>query len=171
MSELLSDLAAYDGKAVTLLSDAEARYGAQPTYLSELVALSANQDGHVSDGATWLLKASAEKGLTPSPDEIGALIENLQMMSSWPAQLHICQLVGLIAVPAVSAPALANWLEGLLAHQRPFIRAWSMSALSSLATQHAQFAAQAAAARQAAQADPAASVRARARKVAEERLA
>ncbi len=165
MSELLSDLAAYDGKAVTLLSEAEARHGARPGYLSELVAMSACQQAQVCDGATWLLKASAEKGKAPSAEEIGALIDTLPKISSWPAQLHICQMVGLISVPAASAAALADWLSGLLRHERPFIRAWSMSALSSLARQHAEYAAQAAAALQAAKVDGSASVRARARNV------
>ncbi len=62
MSELFSDLAAYDGRAVTLLSEAEVRHSARPSYLAELVALSARQEAHVADGATWLLKASAEQG-------------------------------------------------------------------------------------------------------------
>ncbi len=92
-------------------------------------------------------------------------------MSTWPAQLHVCQLVGLIAVPASSAPALASWLSSLLAHERPFIRAWSMSALSSLAMQHAEYAAQAEAAVETAKADPSASVRARARNVEKQRPA
>ncbi len=171
MSELFSDLAAYDGRAVTLLSEAQVRHGARPTYLAELVALSACQEAHVADGATWLLKASAEQGKPPMPDETEALIDNLKTMSSWPAQLHVCQLVGLIAVPASSAPALASWLAGLLTHERPFLRAWSMSALSSLAMEHAEYAAQAAAAVENAKADPSASVRARARNVEKERPA
>ncbi len=165
MSELFNDLCAYDGKAVTLLSEAQVIHGSRSTYLSELVALSASEHAHVSEGATWLLKESAQEGEALTPDEVRALIRNVEMITNWPAQLHVCQMVGFITVPTDSAASLANWLIGLLEHTRPFLRAWSMSALSALAAQHPAYAARAQAALQAARDDASASVRARARNV------
>lgn len=163
MCELFDDLCAYDGKSVTLLLQAEAKHGAGPTYLSELVRLAASERANVSDGATWLLKAGLEAGAALTADQTGALISNLEKVTHWPAQLHICQLLDLVTVPAAGAAPLAGWLSGLVQHRRPFLRAWSMSALQALAAQHAGHAAQAEAALQAAKADPSASVRARAR--------
>ena len=163
MSGLFDDLCAYDGKAVTLLSEAEKRHGSGPAYITELVVLSASDVGHVSNGATWLLKAAAENGVALTPDQTRALIQNLPEICDWLAQLHICQMLGFMAVPAAGAANVAAWLSDLLGHKRPFLRAWSMSALCSLAAQHADFASQAEAALEVANADPAASVRARAR--------
>ena len=165
MSELSNDLRAYDGKAVTLLSEAEVKHGARPTYLAELVVLAASDEAHVSDGATWLLKAGLEKGRGLKLKETKALIGSLEVITSWPAQLHICQMAHLLAVPQADAAAFAAWLGGLLGHKRPFLRAWSMSALVAVAGQHSAHAAQAEAALQAAREDPAASVRARVRNV------
>ena len=163
MSSLLEDLRAYDGKAITLLSEAEARHSGAAGYLAELVALSTHPDAHISDGATWLLKASLEKGGRLPATETAALIANLDQIVEWPAQLHVCQMLEAISVPRAGAHRLADWLSGLLNHERPFLRAWSMSAFQALAAQHPAFAPRAKAALEAAESDPAASVRARAR--------
>ncbi len=163
MASLVDDLRAYDGKAVTLLSEAEARHAGGETYLRELVTLCAYEELHVSDGATWLLKASLEKGIPLPPDETEALLSNLEKIVQWPAQLHVCQMLHALTVPQVAAAPLAEWLSGLLTHKRPFLRAWSMSAFQSLAAQHPGFETQAKAALEAAKSDASASVKARAR--------
>ncbi|MEM8685761.1 MAG: hypothetical protein AAGF81_00420 [Pseudomonadota bacterium] len=163
MGSLLEDLRAYDGKAVTLLSEAHARHGGAASYLADLVALSAHDELHVSDGATWLLKASLEKGNLLSPSETDALLANLEKIVHWPAQLHVCQMLDALTVPEEAAPPLADWLSGLLKHERPFLRAWSMSALHALAAQHPAFDRQAKSALEAAETDASAAVRVRAR--------
>ena len=163
MSTLLDDLSAYDGKAVTLLGEAEARHGTAAGYLGELAVLSASDLPQVSDGATWLLKAALEEGRVLSEAETRTLISGLARITHWPAQLHICQFLERVEVPADAAAPVADWLAGLLAHKRPFLRAWSMSALCALAAQHGAFKSQAEAALAAAETDQAASVRARAR--------
>ena len=56
-------LADYDGKAVSLLSEARAVCQTAPEYLEELVSLCVDPRPFVSDGATWLLKAELEDGL------------------------------------------------------------------------------------------------------------
>ncbi len=165
MSTLFEDLSAYDGKAVTLLGEAEARHGPTPGYLAELAALSASDLPQVSDGATWLLKAALEDGAALSEDNTRTLIEGLARITHWPAQLHVCQFLGRLEVPSDGAAPVADWLSGLLNHKRPFLRAWSMSALCSLAAQHGAYDAQARAALASAERDQAASVRARARRL------
>ncbi len=163
MGSLLEDLRAFDGKAITLLSEAEVRHGSVPNYLNELVALSANDERHVSDGATWLLKASLDAGKRLSPAQTDTLLAGLGEITHWSAQLHVCQMLDALTVPGEQAEQVAEWLSGLLGHKRPFLRAWSMSALQSLAAQHSAFEVEARAALEAAKSDTAASVRARAR--------
>ena len=163
MATLFDDLTAYDGKAVTLLGEAQMRHGTVPGYMAELVVLSANDLPQVSVGATWLLKAALEDGAALSEDNTRALIAGLPRVTHWAAQLHVCQFLGLLKVPPDAAAPVADWLSGLLTHKRPFLRAWSMSALCSLAAEHRDYEAQAHAALQAAEGDQAASVRARAR--------
>ncbi|MEM8644715.1 MAG: hypothetical protein AAGF86_00085 [Pseudomonadota bacterium] len=163
MASLLEDLRGYDGKAITLLSEAAAKHGGTPAYLSELVALCSHDELPVSEGATWLLKANLENGVPLPPAQTETLLASLGKITHWPAQLHLCQMLHALTVPEKHAAAMAGWLSGLLTHKRPFLRAWSMSALQSLAAQHPAFEPEAKAALKAAKSDTAASVRARAR--------
>lgn len=153
-----------DGKATDVLAEIRATFGSQKTFLSELVPLAAHKDAIVSDGATWLIKAVLDDGGRLTDSETEALLGRLDAITSWQAQLHICQSVRHLAVPKHLASTCADWFEALRKSNRPFLRAWSMDALQELASQDVEFAGRAAAALQAAEQDPAASVRARARK-------
>ncbi len=164
MTTLEDALKRYDGKATSILSEARATFGERRTFLSELVRLSGHDEPNVSDGATWLIKASLEDGVRLSPSQIEELIGRLDAISSWPAQLHICQSAEHLEVSAHQANACADWLTPLLISDRPFLRAWSMNALQHLAKQNPTLAERAMAALSAAENDSAASVRARARK-------
>jgi len=84
-------------------------------------------------------------------------------LTDWAAVLHLCQSVQYLTVSEENALALAQWLALMLAHQRPFVRAWALDAMGRLAAQDRRFEEQFAEALGAAQQDPAASVRARAR--------
>ena len=163
MNELLEDLRAYDGKALTILGEIQARQGSRSTYVADIVALTASTEAHVSDGATWLLKAYLEGGGTLSAAATRRLFDSLEQVTAWQAQLHLCQMMEYLNVAATQASAVATWLKPLLQHKRPFLRAWSMSALQHLAARHPAFAADAEVALKAAAIDGAGSVRARAR--------
>lgn len=163
MKTLEEALGRYDGKATDVLAEIRATFGSQETLLSELVPLAAHKDAMISDGATWLIKALLGDGGRLTGSETEALLGRLDAITSWQAQLHICQSVGHLAVPTHLARTSADWFEALLKNNRPFLRAWSMDALQELASQDVEMAGRAAAALQAAEQDPAASVRARAR--------
>lgn len=165
MPKLYDALCAYDGKAITLLSEAQAKHGKTPTFLTELVALAASENSRVSEGATWLIKANLEKGIRLTPDQTQNLVENLKKVTTWQAQLHTCHSFEYFDIPVDQASSVADWLIPLLQHQRPFLRAWSMNAFQILAAQHKKYLKQAKAALTDAEKDPAASVRARARNV------
>lgn len=163
MTTLEDALRRFDGKAVTILSEARAVFGDRRTFLTELVQLAGHEEPNVSDGATWLIKASLEDGIRLSSSQVEELFGRLDAVSSWPAQLHICQSIQHLEISVHQASAFADWLTPLLASDRPFLRAWSMDALQHLAKQNPTLAERAAAALNAAENDGAASVRARAR--------
>ena len=164
MKTLEEALRRYDGKTTEGLAQIRTAFGSQETFLSELVPMAVHKDATVSDGATWLIKALLDDGGRLAGSETEALLGRLDAITSWQAQLHICQAVRHLAVPTHLARNCADWFEALLRSNRPFLRAWAMDALQQLASREAVLGDRAAAALQAAEQDPAASVRARARR-------
>ena len=164
MKALRDALGNFDGKAVSMLSEIRARHGGRKDFVSALVSLAADDDAPVSDGATWLIKNLLEDDVRLTASQTEALIDGLDAVTTWQAQLHICQSVQYLEVPSTLAGAFTDWLDPLLRSDRPFLRAWSMDALQQLASHNPTFSGRAAAALDAAREDPAASVRARARR-------
>ena len=163
-ASLWADLAAYDGKSVGHLTAVKGRFRHEPEYATTLIQLFDSGDTLVQDAATWLFKAFVEEQGSPlnlSED----FARTTRGVSSWPAQLHICQTIPSLSFACKDAELLADWLEPLLHHSRPFIRAWSVSALVSLAAHHPQLEVQANRAIKQAAGDASASVRARVRQL------
>ncbi len=170
MKTLEQALARYDGKATDTLAEVRAAFGDRRTFLSELVSFATHEEATVADGATWLIKAQLDDGARLTSSETEALLGHLSAITSWQAQLHICQSVRHFDVPAHLANTCADWFEELLTSDRPFLRAWSMDALQELALRNAELAERAETALAAAEQDPAASVRARARRLRKLRM-
>lgn len=165
-AKLRDRLAAYDGRATTLLTEAAAAFGRHPGYLDDLIALANDAEQFVSDGSTWLIKHHLEAGQTLSAAQTTALLAQAERLTGWTAMLHLCQSVRDLTIAEADADALARWLRPLLEHQRPFLRAWSLDALCAVAEQWPRFATDARDALARASDDRAASVRARARNLA-----
>lgn len=164
MTTLIAALEAFDGKAVSILSEARKRFEAQPGFYTALVRLAADDAAHISEGATWLIKDCLSTGGSLSAGDVDVLLGHVSKITAWQAQLHICQSFEYLQVPPVHADAVFTWLQPLLIAKRPFLRAWSMDALQHLSRRSGLFEAQALTARNRAKQDDAASVRARARK-------
>ena len=164
MNRLRHALGNFDGKAVSMLAEIRAEFGGRKTFVSELVSLAADDEGAVSDGATWLIKNMLDEGNRLTSSQTEDLINCLDAIATWQAQLHVCQSVRHLDVPARQTEAFADWLDPLLQSDRPFLRAWSMDALQHLASRNPNLRRRADASLDAAQRDPAASVRARARR-------
>ena len=160
---LIAALHDFDGKAITILSEAEVKFGNEPDYLNALIKNMTAPDGHVSSGATWLMKSALEKGRQFTEQQTICVIDGLELLCDWQAQLHICQIAHYLEVPKGKAKAFADWLQGLLDHKKPFLRAWSMHGLVAISKQHSGYVHMARAALENAANDSAASVRARAR--------
>ena len=164
MTELEDALEEFDGKATSLLSEIKARFGDSPAFMDELIRLADCESGHVSAGATWLIKNLLEDGGRLSEQQTQDFLGRLNGVSDWQSQLHVCQSFQYLGMPAELAGACAAWLTPILRSDRPFLRGWSMDALQHLASRAPELGDSAAAALRAAEADPAASVRARARR-------
>lgn len=164
-TDLRERLSRYDGRATSLLGEAEAAFADRSGYLDALITLSREPTGHIADGATWLLKSALETGRELSQAQTEALCDALEDVHSWPAQLHLCQTVRYWQVSSPGAAVLAAWLVPLLAHERPFLRAWSVDALAHIAAAYPEYERRFRKALTTAEQDEAASVRARAGKL------
>ena len=162
-AELFEHLLQYDRKDTAILKVLGSTFASDPDYADALVELSSSEHPQVACGATWLLKAFVETGGSLSPSQTRDLISSLEQIAEWDAQLHVCQSVAKLTIPAVSADTLYAWLEKLINHERPFVRAWSIDAFCRLADQHNSFLPNAEKALKRSADDPAASVRARVR--------
>ncbi|MEM9440715.1 MAG: hypothetical protein AAGA73_09750 [Pseudomonadota bacterium] len=161
--DLRSDLLAFDGKNVTVLSKIAVRYGDRLDYVDGLLATADDPEGHRSDGATWLIKAYLDAGGELTKPQFEMLVSKLGALKTWASQLHVCQLVRHLRPNEQQANTIVRWLIPILAHDRPFLRAWSLDALCHASAQHSAYADRAMESLNAAMEDPAASVRARAR--------
>lgn len=168
VDRLRAALSAFDGRAMTMLGEAEAALGGEPGYADAVVALVADAAPMVASAATWLLKSHLEKGGALTVEQTGALVAALPDESQgvhWSTALHLAQSVRFLDLAAAGAARMRAWLTPLLTHSRPFVRAWSLDALAHLASHHAEHRAVFGEALKAAGDDPAASVRARARRL------
>lgn len=155
----------FDGRSLDTLHDAEIKFGHDPTYISKLIKLVSDEDENVSNGSTWLLKASLEKDGTFSESQTLDLLNYLPAIRSWGAQLHLCQSFQFLSFPKEPAQEFWDWLTPLTEHDRPFIRAWSVEALSRIRMQHNEFDPELRVILAKAQSDPSASVQARLRNI------
>jgi len=159
-------LAAFDGRATTLLGEAEAALQAEPDYIDALIALVPDGQAFVGSGASWLTKSWLERGGALSAAQTAALITTLpHQQAHWSTHLHLAQSIRFLDLTAAQAAACHTWLTPLVSHTRPFVRAWALDALAHIARHHADHRAAFEAALRAVQQDPAASVRARARRL------
>lgn len=163
VTALRAALAEFDRKSPSPLSEAAKAHNRKADYQDALIALAADGDPAVSSGATWLIRNGLEEGGALARPRVNALVKNLPAISQWDAQLHVAQTIRLLDLNMTQANAVADWLLPLLAHKRPFLRAWSLDAICHLARKHENLKKQAEHALAAAHQDGAASVRARAR--------
>lgn len=129
VDNLRAELAAYDGRSPTILSELSARHRSDADFLSDLVRFVSDATPVISEGATWIIKAELEAGQTLSPHDVQRLIRALDGVTAWQAQLHICQSLRYIPVQQDQTGELETWLNGMLDAPRPFLRAWAVDAL------------------------------------------
>ena len=162
-AKLRDELLAYDGRAISILSEIIARYRNEPKFLDAVISLSADPEDYLADGATWIIKDHLDEGGVLTTSQTGKLVEQATKTERWAANLHICQSIQHLPISEKAAKELAPWLAPLMDHKRPFLRAWSMDAFNAIAKTHPEYEKKAKAAIKAGLEDSAASVRARAK--------
>jgi len=163
---LPSLLAEFDGRRTAPLERIR-EAGPPSTHLvSEALGFIDADDARIAAAATWLLRAWWEDGLVMEAGEWDTLVSSLAGVSDPWACLHLAQSVRVLDVPDRHANDVAAFLERCRASDRPFLRAWAMDGLVQLGRTHRRFRTAGDAALADAFEDPAASVRARARRVA-----
>ncbi|WP_299321487.1 hypothetical protein [Parasphingopyxis sp.] len=166
VTDLRRRIGTFDGRAVSILGEIEAAESGRDGYMTALIALTDDDSGNISFGATWLIKSALEAGMALSADQVSTLLARIDAVTAWDARLHICQSVRHMDVAADDADALIQWLVPLRQHDKPFLRAWSLDAICYLAARDPRHRDFAQASLGEALADDAASVRARARRLA-----
>jgi len=162
---ILLDLAQYDGKQVDVLEAIQRSHAPDAGVLAELITLADAEETNVATGATWLLRSYVEAGAPLDSNLVSSLAVTLKGIGSHWARLHICQAVRSIEIPEGDAGSFADFLHHCTRSERPFLRAWATDGLYRLAQQHDSYEAEAALVLETALTDPAASVRARARRI------
>lgn len=169
-TDLRTALLAFDGKAISLLSEAAAAHGSAPDYLDQLLSFITAPEPQLGAGASWLIKAHLEAGHGLTNVQSQVLLEALKADLDWATALHILQSVKFLDVGVASDDGALKAVEDYARHARPFVRAWALDAFVRLATPHPGLEKQIARLLKQGHADVAASVRARARRLSQDRM-
>ncbi|MHC4262325.1 MAG: hypothetical protein ACYSWX_07390 [Planctomycetota bacterium] len=119
--------------------------------------------------ATWILRQLLERGCELDPARTATLIRSLDRVSDADARLHLCQSMRWLEPSARNAEQLARFLRSGCEGDHKLVRAWSMDGFQHLAGHHPRYVAEARKWLARAAEDPAASVRARARRISDGR--
>lgn len=130
----------------------------------ELLEMAADEDPKLQAAVSWLLFRGIEAGVPFGRADWAIWMSQLERLTLWAAKLHFCQAYHLADIPLAEAArtTLTRWFET----DRPFVRAWAMSALVHDATRQGGDEDRIESLVSRGLGDPAASVRARARHVA-----
>lgn len=165
MPGLLVELEAYDGKHTAELERIRDELPVSPSVMVEAITLATHDQSAIAAGASWLWRAWLEGGAPCGARLLGRLAMLLPRIVDHWAQLHVCQAMRSLEVPAAQAVAFAKFFDACCRSRRPLLRAWGMDALHRLALVHLDLEPLARQALERGADDPAASVRARLRRI------
>jgi len=165
MATIAQELADYDGKHVETLQELFHAYEPKAAVMRQCIRLSTSERWQSALGATWLMYHWLKNGASLTKKLIAEQAALLPDVTNKWAQMHITRCVPLIEIQQDQAAAFAQFLEGCCGNKMPFLRAWAMDSLYRLALRHDECMPLARARMEAAQDDPAASVRARLRRI------
>lgn len=158
----------HDGKSTAMLERAAERYRDEPSAVDDTIFLLDSPEGHTATAASWVLKYWLADGRQLSPDQVAAIGACLPSIGTHWAALHISQSMRFLEVPSTCAAGFQAFLDDCSRSERPFLRAWGTDGLVRFAARYPEAEAVAEQRLAAALADPAPSVRARARRLLEE---
>jgi hypothetical protein len=159
------ELEQFDGKHTDVLKGILSRHRPTNSLVKSLVTLVADKEPKIQTAATWLLKRLAENHVHFKPEHLMALFGSLSDLTHWISKLHVCQMLQYVAIPKDSDRTVAWFLDRNLWDENRFLRAWSYSGLYELARQHKKYIPYVLEELERAEADQAASVKARIRNI------
>lgn len=154
---------AYRRRGVPALEEALAQIPPSAAWLDVLIQACAEPQQAIC--ATWMLRAYLAGEAHLDPRQTAALLRLLVRVKDRDARLHLCQAVGDLQIPARNAGQLARFLEDCASAPAKFLRAWGVDGFHRLALQHPSHRPRARGLLERAAQDPAASVRARVRRI------
>lgn len=125
---LEADICAWDGKSRADILAVYARFSDVPDFAQRLTAAASQPD--MADGATWMLKHWTEQGGI-FPDAV-AVIATGAAAQSWPAQLHVLQMLPAMTLTQAERTAAEELAFRAIASDRAMVRAWGYSACDQL---------------------------------------
>lgn len=156
-------VAAFDGTHVEPLREAADATEATPAVIDRLIDVGFGGEQNPQIAATWLLKHCLDRGFVLTDAQNGAIADGLGRLTDWQAQLHLAQSFRRLRCTDEQAARVVEVLKAWFRSDRKFLRAWACDALWQLGKRHEGVRDTAFETLLAAEADPAASVRARAR--------
>lgn len=157
---------AFEGGGVQALERAFQELALTPAWMETLVE-GCGVEG-LSVPSSWLLRAALERGVPLGAAQTASLLRSVARVEADDARLHLCQLVGHLSVPKRNAEQLARFLRAGAEGEHKLVRAWAVDGFQRLASQHPAYVQEARRLLDRAGRDPAASVRARARRLVKE---
>lgn len=143
--------------------EAAAGWPASAAWLRRLVDACADEEAQ--SAASWLLLEYVRGGARLNDAATDALVVSLDDVTDGYARLHVCHVLATLELGADHVEPVRDFLRLATRASLPFLRAWSVDTLVRLAKEHDALRADADRALARARKDPAASVRARVRRI------
>ena len=162
---LISDIAAWDKKSVNIIVQIYDHYSAEPEFVRQIVSLMPSET--LQSGSTWLLKHYLEHHKQPIAEHLVETIYlHLDKLVEWEAKLHVLQCMQYLPVSKICKNSTELFILENIVSEVKFVRAWAYSGYYHLARQYPELRQQVERVlTDALENDPAASVKARVRKL------
>jgi len=163
---LLDDLEADPRPPVARLAEILRKYESAPDTGRQLAEAVASGSPTLERAGAWLLRRWAARTPGVAATDWAVVLDALPGVRRWEARLLLCQL--LAERPGLAdgdRDAVAAFVRAGVGDRNPFLRAWAITALHAIAVRHPELRAEARRRVAAGRRDPAASVRARMRRL------
>lgn len=131
MSALADQVEQWDSKDAVYIKRVYANHFEHQGFHESLISLFPSIEHQ--DGATWLFKHAIDEGdLVPEsidPQLITTMCASLDALNTWPAQLHVLQILSLVPIPESCTDPIETFARSCMTCKKTFVRAWSYSAL------------------------------------------
>lgn len=162
---LIERLQNFDGKLVEPLEDLAEELATGTDDVDQLLTVASSDDAKLQVAATWVLKRLVESDLALSQQQTREVLRLLKQVEHWEARLHLLQMLDKLAIPSRKAAGLFKRLKQLVGDENKLVRAWAYNGLFVLGDQQPRYRDEVVELLQEAEQDPAASVKARVRRI------